>query len=108
MSTQSQFAPASGLGTPACAAGFSWMRHSEGLLRLFVFNGLKLLALGLIIGLPMAFALALSSLLYGVSSDDLVSVFDGTMLLASVVVLVCYIPARAATRVDPIIALRYE
>lgn len=79
-------------------------------LRMFVFKGLKLLALGLIIGFPAAFALArlLSSLLYGVHSNDFVSFFGGALLLGLVMVLACYIPARAATRVDPIIALRYE
>jgi len=82
----------------------------QDVLRMFVMNGLKLLALGVIIGLPMAFAFArlLSSLLFGVHSNDFVSFFGGALLLGLVVVLACYIPARAAARVDPIIALRYE
>ena len=82
----------------------------QDVLRMFVLNGLKLLVLGLIIGLPIALALAhlLSSLLYGVRSDDFISFFGGVLLLAAVMVLACYIPARAATRVDPVIALRYE
>ena len=79
-------------------------------LRMFVVNGLKLLVLGLIIGLPMAVALArlLSSLLYGVHSGDFVSFFGGALLLGVFVFLACFIPARAAARVDPNIALRYE
>ena len=79
-------------------------------LRMFIQEGFKLLVLGLIIGLPMAFALArlLSSLLYGVRSDDLLSFFAGALVLGGVVVLACYLPARAAARVDPVIALRHE
>jgi putative ABC transport system permease protein len=79
-------------------------------LGLFIFNGLRLLPLGVVIGLPLAFALArlLSSLLFGVQSNDFTSFFGGALLLAVVVLFACYIPARAATRVDLIIALRYE
>lgn len=82
----------------------------KDVLRMFVVNGLKLLALGCLIGVPVAFALArlLSSLLYGVRSDDFVSFFGGALLLGVVVIMACYIPARAATRVDPMVALRYE
>ncbi|MFI5098706.1 MAG: ADOP family duplicated permease [Candidatus Acidiferrales bacterium] len=82
----------------------------QAVLRMFVFNGLKLLLLGMIIGLPLAFVLArlLSSLFFGVHPNDFVSFFGGALLLAFAVILACYIPARAATRVDPVIALRYE
>jgi putative ABC transport system permease protein len=82
----------------------------QAVLRMFVFNGLKLLLLGMIIGLPLAFALArlLSSLIFGVRPNDFVSFFGGSLLLAFAVILACYIPARSATRVDPMIALRYQ
>jgi putative ABC transport system permease protein len=78
--------------------------------RLFLAGGLKLLAIATAIGLPAAFALArlLSSLFYGVRAADFFSYASGATLLAVVVVLGCYIPARRATRVDPMRALRYE
>ena len=83
---------------------------SAYVLRMFILNGLKLLALGVAIGLPLAFALArlLSSSLFGVQSNDFTSFSGGAWVLVAVVLFACYIPARAATRVDPIIALRYE
>ena len=77
---------------------------------LFVVHAAKLMTAGILIGLPMAFAFArlLSSLLFGVRSNDFVSFFGGALVLTAVVLLACYLPARQATRVDPVVALRYE
>jgi putative ABC transport system permease protein len=84
---------------------------SPGQVRSLVMRqGLALSAAGLGLGLAGAVGATrlLSSLLYGVSvTDPIVFIIVG-LLLAGVAALACYIPSRKATRVDPIIALRYE
>jgi predicted permease len=79
-------------------------------LRLFIGEGMRLVLLGLVIGLGGAFALTrlLSSLLFGVSTTDIATFVFVAVGLTLVGVFACYLPARRATRVDPLIALRYE
>jgi putative ABC transport system permease protein len=79
-------------------------------LRLVVGYAIKLAIMGLAIGVPMALALtrALSSVLFGVVRIDTPVLALFTLLLALVAALAAYIPARRATRVDPMVALRYE
>jgi len=79
-------------------------------LMLVVGNGVKLMAIGVGIGLAGAFLLtrALTSLLNGISPTDPVTFIFVSVLLVTVALLATYIPARRATKVDPLIALRYE
>ncbi len=82
----------------------------EDVFRLALGRGLVLVGIGLALGLLGALGAgrALASLLYDVGSLDPVALFTAIVALASVAVLACWFPARRATRVDPIIALRYE
>lgn len=79
-------------------------------LRLVVGQGLKLTAAGLLLGVLVALALTrqLSSLLFGVSAYDPWAYGSVVLILVLVALLACYLPARRAMRVDPLVALRYE
>ncbi len=79
-------------------------------LKLVVGHGMLLTVSGLAVGLPAALGLArlLKSLLYGVNPNDTPTFVLGALVLGSVALLACYIPARRATKVDPMVALRYE
>jgi putative ABC transport system permease protein len=83
---------------------------SRDVLRLFMSQGMRLVLLGLVIGMAGAFALTrlLSSLLFGVSTTDKTTFVLVALGLAIVGLLACYLPARRATKVDPLVALRYE
>ena len=80
------------------------------ILKLIVGEGMLIASIGLAGGLAAAFALTrlLSSLLFGVSASDPVTFAGVAILLGVVVFIACYLPARRAMRVDPIVALRYE
>lgn len=79
-------------------------------LRLVLGRGLKLILYGIGAGLAVAFVLTrvLSTMLYGVTSTDPLTFIAVSLGLIFVALLACYIPARRATKVDPLIALRYE
>jgi putative ABC transport system permease protein len=84
--------------------------HPREVLKLVCGSALSLAGLGIVIGMIAALGAArtLSSLLVGVSPNDPLT-FGGTaVVLAAVALAACYLPARRAMRVDPMVALRYE
>ena len=82
----------------------------SSIVRLVVRHGLELTAAGIVAGLIGAAALTrvMANLLFGVSATDLVTFSSVPLLLAAIALLASYLPARRATRVDPVVALREE
>jgi ABC-type antimicrobial peptide transport system permease subunit len=80
------------------------------ILRLVIGQGLKLTLIGVVLGAALALALTrfLTSLLVGVSAADPLTFLAVPLSLTAVALLACWIPARRAMKVDPMIALRRE
>ena len=82
----------------------------SGILRMILGQGLRTIFIGVAIGIAASLALTrtVQSLLFGVTATDPVTFGGVTLLLVGAALLACYIPARRATKVDPMVALRHE
>jgi putative ABC transport system permease protein len=79
-------------------------------LKMVTGRGMVLTSIGVVIGLGAAFGVTqwMSSLLFGVTATDVVTFVSIPLILVIVALVACFIPARRATKIDPIQALRYE
>jgi predicted permease len=84
--------------------------QGRNVLTLVLRQGMKLVLLGVLIGLPASLAVSqvMKSLLFGLPATDPITFTVVLTLLMSAALMACYIPARRATKVDPLVALRYE
>ena len=83
---------------------------AANVLKLVVGEGMILAGTGIVVGIVAAFGVTriMASLLYGVTASDPLTFASLALLLGGIAFVACYIPARRATRVDPVVALRYE
>ncbi|MCI0339093.1 MAG: FtsX-like permease family protein, partial [Acidobacteria bacterium] len=84
--------------------------QTRDVLRMVLGQGMRLTVIGMLIGLLGAWGLTrvLAGLFVGVITTDWVTIGSVSLLLTGVAVLACYLPARRAAKVDPMVALRYE
>ncbi|HEY7305318.1 MAG TPA: ABC transporter permease [Bryobacteraceae bacterium] len=80
----------------------------QNILRLILKRGMSLVLAGIVIGVAVALVIGrlLARMLYGVSASDPISVVSAVIVLFAIALLACYLPARRASRVDPLVALR--
>ncbi|MGH9843772.1 MAG: FtsX-like permease family protein, partial [Blastocatellia bacterium] len=96
--------------TPEIGIRIALGAQGRDVLRLILAQGLKPVVIGSVVGLTLGLALShvLKSLLFGVGATDPLTFAGVTLLLIVVALLACYLPARRAAKVDPLVALKHE
>ena len=84
--------------------------QGKDVLKLIIGNGMSLALIGVALGLAGALALTrvMAGLLFGVTTTDALTYISVSLGLIAIALLACYIPARRATKIEPLVALRYE